>query len=150
MPNVAALLKAEITRISKKSVRQGLQSVQKASATQRQQIVALRRQLEALQREVQQLRKAAGVKKAEPVAAEDTAKMRFVVKGFKSLRTRLGVSAREMGQLLEVSEQTIYNWENKKASPRGAQLAKIAALRGVGKKEVRARLAGPSEAQDGQ
>jgi DNA-binding XRE family transcriptional regulator len=39
--------------------------------------------------------------------------MRFVAKGFKSLRQRLGFSAAQIGKLLGVSEQSIYNWESK-------------------------------------
>jgi len=39
-----------------------------------------------------------------------------------------------------VSDQSIYNWELKKATPRKQQLAALATIRSLGKKEVQARL----------
>ena len=41
-----------------------------------------------------------------------------------------------MGKLLEVSEQSIYNWETKTAVPRRSMLPRIAQLRGKSKREV--------------
>ena len=55
-------------------------------------------------------------------------------------RERLGLSAEDFGKLLGVSAQSIYNWEHEKARPRAEQLAKVAALRGIGKREAKARL----------
>jgi DNA-binding XRE family transcriptional regulator len=46
----------------------------------------------------------------------------------------------DMGTLLRVSAQTIYNWEAEKSRPRQEQLAAIAALRGLGKREAAAKL----------
>ncbi|WP_028081653.1 helix-turn-helix domain-containing protein [Solimonas soli] len=140
MSDIAGLLKSEITRLSKKVVRQHSASLQKASTTHRRQIAALKKQIADLQREVAGLRR--GLSKAVPAApAEaDAPKTRFVAKGLKSLRTRLGLSARELGLLVGVSEQAVYNWESKAATPRANAVAAIAELRGIGKKEARARL----------
>lgn len=140
MSDIAALLKSEITRLSKKVVRQQAASLQKASTTHRRQLAALKKQVGDLQKEVTRLRRAAAnaVPDAEPEAPGR--RLRFVAKGLKPLRTRLGVSAREFGLLIGVSEQAVYNWETRRATPRTAQLEKIAELRGIGKKEARARL----------
>ena len=46
MPNVAALLKEEITRLSRKEVRRQLAGMKKASAQYRRHIAALRRQID--------------------------------------------------------------------------------------------------------
>ncbi|MFT4046532.1 MAG: helix-turn-helix domain-containing protein [Solimonas sp.] len=140
MSDIAGLLKSEITRLSKKVVKQHSTSLQKASTSHRRQIAALKKQIEDLQREVSSLRK--GLAKATPAVSADAAspKTRFVAKGLKSLRTRLGLSARELGLLVGVSEQAVYNWESKTATPRANALTAIAELRGIGKKEARARL----------
>ena len=56
-----------------------------------------------------------------------------------------------MGLLLGVSGQSIYHWEAEKSRPRQAQLQAIAALRKIGKREAKrklAELAGP-EAKEG-
>ena len=66
--------------------------------------------------------------------------MRFVAKGLRSLRTRLGLSAGDFGTLAGVSGQSIYNWESGKAVPRKSQLAALASLRALGKREAAARL----------
>ena len=55
-------------------------------------------------------------------------------------RERIGNSAEDLGKLPGVSAQSIYNWEHEKARPRSEQLAKVAALRDIGKREARARL----------
>ncbi|NTV76375.1 MAG: helix-turn-helix domain-containing protein, partial [Holophaga sp.] len=62
-------------------------------------------------------------------------------KGLVSLRQRFGLTAADMGALLGVSAQTIYNWEAEKSTPRQKQLEAYAAVRGLGKKQVSARLA---------
>ena len=70
-------------------------------------------------------------------AASSTAsKLRFVAKGLKSHRDRLGLSAADYGRLVGVSAQSIYNWETKVAVPRRSMLPRIAQLRGKGKREV--------------
>jgi len=67
--------------------------------------------------------------------------MRFVAKGLRSMRARLGVSMKDLAKLVGVSEQSVYNWEHKRAVPREPQLARIAALRGKGKRDAQALLA---------
>ena len=56
------------------------------------------------------------------------------------VRKRLGLSAGELGLLLGVSTQTIYNWESGKARPHRKLMPTLVALRTVGKRETLARL----------
>jgi len=58
----------------------------------------------------------------------------------RAQRTRLELSAREMGALVGVSAQTIYNWEAGTSRPKAEQLAVFAAVRKMGKREVKERL----------
>jgi transcriptional regulator with XRE-family HTH domain len=75
------------------------------------------------------------------VSPDSTAKPeRFSAKGLHSQRSRLGLPAADFGKLLGVSSQTIYNWEQEAAHPRGEQLGKLAAPRGIGKREAGERL----------
>lgn len=57
-----------------------------------------------------------------------------------SNRKRLGLSAAEFGMLVGATGQSIYAWESGKSKPRARNLAAIAALRGIGKREVTAQL----------
>ena len=141
MPNLGALLKSEITRLSRKAAREQLAPLQSASASHRRQIAKLKKQVALLEREIRTVRKTAGAGTAKPESTQKGPAMRFVAKGLVTLRARLGLSAEAFARLLGVSAQSVYNWEHKKATPRRAQLAAIAELRGIGKKEAQARLA---------
>ena len=140
MPNIGAMLKQEIARLSRREVRAHGQATKKASAQHRKHIAALRRQVAKLERQVALLqRRVLGVSPSAQ-APSPKQKVRFVAKGLKSQRSRLGLSAADYGRLVGVSAQTIYNWEREEARPRGAQRAKLAVVRGIGKREARKRL----------
>jgi len=140
MPNIGTVLREEISRLSRKESRSQVDPTRRTVAQHRRDIAALKRQVAQLERQVAALsRKASG---APPAAASDsTAKpTRFAAKGLHSQRNRLGLSATDFGRLVGVSAQSIYNWEREVARPRAEQLAKLAALRGVGKREAGERL----------
>lgn len=139
MSDIASLLKSEISRLSKKTIRQHLGPVQSATTSHRRQLAALKKQIAQLEQEVKKLRRVAGSTPPQKLPAEG-AKLRFVAKGLKSLRARLGLSADDFGALLGVSGQSVYNWESRKTVPRASQVAAIAGLRGLGKREAQARL----------
>ena len=139
MPNLGAMLKQEIARLSRREVRSVTETTRKAAAQHRRHIAALRRQVAKLERLVAVLqRQRLG---AAPAASPSSGgKTRFVAKGLKSQRSRLGLSAADYGRLVGVTAQSVYNWERGNATPRGDQLARIAALRSIGKREALARL----------
>lgn len=141
MSDIASMFKSEIARLSKKTVRQHTEALRSATTAHRHQLAALKKQVAGLERELSKLRRVAVPKAVEKPAEDvDTGKVRFVAKGLKSLRTRLGLSAEDFARLIDVSTQSIYNWEARKTTPRPAQVAAIAALRGLGKKDASARL----------
>jgi DNA-binding transcriptional regulator YiaG len=137
MPNIAALLKSEITRLAKREVRKEVAPLRKITAGHRREIAQLKRTLASLQRTTRQLAKPSA---SAEVSVSGDRPVRFVAKGLVSLRKRLGLSADQMARLLGVSMQSVYNWERKKATPRKEQVAAIVALRGLGKKEAQQRL----------
>jgi DNA-binding transcriptional regulator YiaG len=144
MPNIAALLKDEISRLSRKEIRKEVVPLRRVTATYRREIAALKRTVATLERRAKSLAKAAMPRDGSPTFTEG-APIRFVSKGLVSLRKRLGISAADLARLLGVSMQSVYNWEHKKATPRKAQVVAIAALRSIGKKEAHARLQGASK-----
>jgi DNA-binding XRE family transcriptional regulator len=135
MPNIGAMLKQEITRLARREVRVQVQATKKASTQYRRHIAALRRQVTALERQLAILRRR-GSAAAPPATGDTPQKIRFVAKGLKSQRARLGLSAADFGRLVGVSAQSIYNWEQGHATPRAGQLAILAARRGIGKREA--------------
>lgn len=140
MPNIASVLKEEIARLVRRQLRGETESLKKASSRYRTEIAALKRRIEALERQISRLEKMAPKKAAPAIDGESETKLRFKPQGVRAQRTRLGLSAAEMGALVGVSAQTIYNWEAGTSRPRAGQLAVIATIRKMGKREVKARL----------
>ena len=148
MPNIAALLKDEISRLSRKEIRRQMGPMRKASAAHRRHIAALKREIARLEKSVAALGKRASAPAATAKDPDDGGTTpRFQARGLVSLRSRLGLSAAELAKLIGVSSQSVYNWEHRKATPRRSQIAQIAQLRGLGKKEARARLEGTPAAE---
>lgn len=140
MPNIGTVLREEIARLSRRETRSQVGATKKATTQHRRQIAALKRQVGQLERQVASLvRKSLDTAKTAAAAASSL-RPRFVAKGLRSQRTRLGLSAIDYGKLLGVSAQSIYNWERELTSPRAEQLARLAALRGIGKRDAAKRL----------
>jgi len=140
MPNIAAVLKEEISRLARKEIREQTNALRKGSAQYRKDIAELKRRLSDLQRKVSFLEKQASKGLPSHVTEAAAEGVRFTAKGLRSQRQRTGLSAADFGKLIGVSDQTVYNWERGRSRPRKAQLARIAALRGLGKREAQARL----------
>lgn len=140
MPNIASVLKEEIVRLARKELRQETEGLKKASAQYRSEIAALKRRVTALEKQVSRVDKRAPGKTTAEGATPAGTSVRFSAKGLATQRGRLGLSAADMGTLLSVSAQTIYNWEAGSTRPREPQVAAIAALRGIGKKQAGERL----------
>jgi DNA-binding transcriptional regulator YiaG len=141
MPNIGALLREELSRLSRKEARRQLDAVKKASAQYRRHIAALKRQMVTLERQVSVLVKSVYDARPAKAAPVGETRVRFVAKGLRSQRERLGLSAAQYAKLVGVSTQSIYNWERGVARPRAEQITQLAALRRMGAREARARLA---------
>lgn len=144
MPNIASILKAEISRVARKEVRAEIETLKKASFAHRALIAELRRQVNALEKELRRVVKDAARSEAT-IDSDDKAptstKRRFSATRLAAHRAKLGLSAASYGQLVGVSGQTIYHWEHGKARPRTAQLESLASVRDLGTREAAERLA---------
>jgi hypothetical protein len=140
MPNVATVLRDEIARLSRKEIRNQVDPTRKATAQHRREIRLLKRQIAQLEQQVKLLSgKVLGTRPVVP-AGSGAKPLRYSAKGLLSQRKRLGLSATDFGVLAGVSAQSIYNWEREASHPRPEQIGKLAALRGIGKREAAARL----------
>jgi DNA-binding transcriptional regulator YiaG len=143
MPNIAAVLKVEIARVARKELRAQTDSLKKSLASYRAEIAALKKRVKELE---SGLRRAATAARKAPAqspkraAGKEGTSLRFRAAGMAANRKRLGLSAADFGLLVGATGQSIYAWESGKAKPRPQNLAAIAALRGVGKTEVAAKL----------
>ena len=147
MSKIGTVLNEEIVRLSRKQCRQQVEPLKKTTTQMRHEVVTLKRQVAQLERQVAILsRKVIGTAAVKVDAGTKTS--RFSAKGLQAHRSRVDLSASDFGKLLGVSAQSIYNWESEKARPRAEQIAKLAALRGLGKQEVAARLEQLAETLD--
>jgi DNA-binding transcriptional regulator YiaG len=139
MPNIASLLKDEITRLARKELRANTENLKKAVATYRSEIAALKRRVDTLERQAKRTAKV--VSSVQPAQKESSdAKHRFSAKGLATHRQRLGLSAADYAALLGVSALSVYKWEGGQARPRARYLPGIAAIRSMSKREAAARL----------
>ena len=134
MTTLAVALKEEIRRLARKEIKAATRATAKAVAQHRREIAQLKRQIR------DQEKKIATLQKGKPTPKPVDESVRFSARSVKAQRTRLGLSATDYARLVGVSPLTIYNWEHGKSRPRQEQLAQLVAVRGIGKREARAKL----------
>jgi DNA-binding transcriptional regulator YiaG len=142
MPNLAAALKEEISRLARKEIRAHVNSTKGLVAQHRRDIAKLKRTLQTQEKKIAFL-EAQERKRIEHAPSAKSAPepgVRFSTRSVRAQRQRLGLSAQAFGKLAGVSTQTIYHWEQGKSRPRPAQLAALVALRDLGRREAAERL----------
>jgi DNA-binding transcriptional regulator YiaG len=141
VPDVAIVLKEEISRIARKEIRARVDPLKK-------QVIDLRRRLRAAEATLLQLQKTTN-KTANTVSrqsgaivpdVEETRQIRISPNSVKKLRTRLRLTQAQMAQLVDVSTNTVVRWEQGTSSPRGGSRAVIASMRSMGIKQVKKQL----------
>jgi DNA-binding transcriptional regulator YiaG len=140
MPNLASALNDQIRRLSRREITAQTKSTRRLTAQHRRDIAALKREVGALRTTVAFLAAQEKRRVAERPALPAAEGIRFRADGLKSHRAKLGVSAKDYGRLVGVAGLTVYHWEGGKSRPRQQQLAKLAAVRGIGKREALKRL----------
>lgn len=133
---IANALKSEIQRIARKEIRSQIAVTRRAAIQHRRDIALLKRQIKSIEQANRALRRNHS-DSADQAAGAAT---RYSAKGLRSLRARLGLSAHNLGRLLGVGGQSVYNWEQQKSVPRPAQRQAIAAMRGLSKRTAQAKL----------
>ncbi|HEX8961634.1 MAG TPA: helix-turn-helix transcriptional regulator [Rhodocyclaceae bacterium] len=151
MPNLTSTLKQEISRLARKELRNETENLKKNSARYRSEIATLKRRIDDLERHIGLSKRAArsatakvnGAEHEEAEAGQNgSARVRYSARSLAAHRKRLGLSAAEFGKLVGVSAQSVYNWEAEKARPREKQLAALAAVRQMGKRDAATLLNG--------
>ena len=143
MPNIVAVLKAEICRLAKKEAKTATAQLKRASVQHRNDIAKLRKTIGQQAKTIAHLQRHAQAGQPQPPAEEaPLGGARFSARSVKAQRKRLGLSAEKYAKLVGVSALTIYSWESGKTKPRKAQLAALVAVRGIGRREAARRLEG--------
>jgi DNA-binding transcriptional regulator YiaG len=147
MVNLNTVLNDRIARIARKEIKSQTGTTRKAAVRYRSDIAALKRQVQQLTKRLAMMERQAP-KATEEIPNEVPEGVRYGPRTAKALRARLGLSAKDFGRLVGVAGLTVYHWESGKARPRDAQLARLVAIRKIGRREALRRLEGPTG--DGQ
>ena len=145
MPDVARVLREEVQRLAKRQVKAGITPAKRDLVRLKKNVADLRREVTALTRTSRELLAritAVVATKEMETATERAATIRPTSKGLARLRHRLDLTQVEFGSLLGVSGQAVLNWEGKggRVRMRSANLAALAGIQKIGKREARRRL----------
>jgi DNA-binding transcriptional regulator YiaG len=145
MTTLAIVLKDEIRRLARKEIKAQTSKQARAVAQYRREIARLKRQHRDLEKRLTHLSTNARRSQTAAVAdAEPNDERRFSARSVRAQRRRTGLSAADYAKLVGVSPLTIYNWEHNKSRPRNGQFQSLISLRGLGKREAQAKVAGLS------
>ena len=146
MPTLAALLKEEISKIARKEVQDQVRELKQTVREQRDAIARLEKQVGSAKA------KAATKSAAKPAAAKPAAKvpkasaedkrkqLRIAPNTIKKHRKRLKLSQAELGEILNVSTNTVLRWEAGTSKPRSKHLPGLDQLRTISKRELKKQL----------
>jgi DNA-binding transcriptional regulator YiaG len=145
MPNIAKVLREEISRISRHEAKVAVTPVRKANAKVRPDVADLKNRVTTLEKEVKRLNivviNLVSTQPA-PAAAPVDDKVRILGRGVKSLRRKLGLTQDEFAKLTGVSPHGVRFWERQPGmlKLKAASKAAILSIKGIGKVEARKRL----------
>lgn len=147
MPDVKQVLQEEIKRLAKKEVKNATLPLVKAIGELKRKVTQLERLLAASEKK----NAVCAVKGAAAENPEGNAvssevprkekKVQFNGKRIIRLRKRLHLSQAELAEMVGVNMFSVSHWELGKNIPRQAQQEKLAEIRALSRKELRARLA---------
>lgn len=144
MSNLAKLMKDEISRIARKESKQAVAPLHKPAADARRTFADLKRRVAVLEKDHKRMAALlAKVPQPEPAVVPTSPKNWISGKGVRSLRQKLGLSQEAFAKLVGVTPNAVWIWESKPGMLRlrAKTRAAVMAVRGLGAREAKARLA---------
>ncbi len=137
MPNVAQVLREEITRLARKEVRAACDPLRKHVRTLRQIVKSQQATITRLDKALAKMATLSTSSSASLYAPEEEeTRARVTPASIKRHRSRLKLSQAELGALLDVSTNTIVRWEAGTSKPRVQHRAALLKLRDLGRRDV--------------
>lgn len=146
MPNIASVLKQEITRLAAKEVRIAVNPLRKEKVALKKAVRDLRARVDQLEQEAQLLKAEQDRSKKLVIGALPAKELaiRITAKGMRSMRKKLRLTQAEFASLLGVSTPAVSQWEKKTGALKVRDETKkaIFGVRDLGAREARRRLDG--------
>lgn len=133
-------LREEIMRFAKKVARETQAKTVDDVRRLKARVAALQADLAGVKRKRAQAQARERLATAEQEVPSEAGNIRVSAVLIKKLRKRLGVSQPQLAVLLGVSNAAVGFWESGKTNPRPETKTKIAALRRLGRRDVRRLL----------
>jgi len=141
LPTLPQVLNQEIRRLARSEARSVIKQTKRLVTEHRRTLAALKRKNKDQERKIAFLEARERKRVAQPVALNgDAPKGRFSPRWLAAHRNKLKLSAQDYARLAGVSALSIYAWEKGKSKPRAKQVAVLAGLRSVKKREAVQRL----------
>lgn len=142
MPNIGAVLRDEIARLTRRSTRPTIMPLKKDVSELKRIVREQREAIFRLSRDNARLIAdlTSRIARLPEVSQQQALKVRISPRLIKAQRNRLNLSQEEFGKLLGVSGHTVFLWEHKKVAPRPKIRGAFAAVRQFGRREARERL----------
>ena len=144
MPNIAEVLKQEISRLARKEARQECASLLTQIRNLRDTVNKQKKTIGKLEKTITrlggQIPKSSKPIQAPIEAEEGKVRVRMSPASIKRIRDKFAISQAQMGKLLEVSTNTIVRWEAGSSTPRDRYKRALAKLRGTGKRAIKKLL----------
>lgn len=151
MPNVAAVLKEEIRRLSRKEIRSETSKLISQVKELKKTVSTLKREKAGLESRIGRLERGATTGSAGgssprsadtslPADADGAPLPRFSPAWVAKDRKRLGLSGEDYGRLCGVSRITIWSWEKGRSRPQSAPLRRWGKVRQLSRKKAYALL----------
>lgn len=134
MPSIQQIFREEIRKQVKRELKLALQPIQTQFALLRKTVIEQKMRIKELEKQ----HPAPVVVEAPPVENKEVSKkFRITAEQVSKLRKKLAVSQSDYAKLLGVSAAAVSLWETGRTLPREEQKRKIAALRDMGKRELK-------------
>lgn len=142
MPNIAKMLKEEIQRLARHEIKVAITRLQKDNATLKRTVAELKKRLAGMESVNKRIANAQPESNSD-ITNDELKSARITAKMIRAIRSRLGLSQGAFAKLAGVSTQAVYQWERAtgRLRFRGDGKARIIALRKMGKREVKQRIA---------
>lgn len=146
MPNFNKQFQDEIRRLARKETKDDLERLKREQIELRKSISSARKLIDKLQRDLKRVGRNAPAEDKPAGETEGEAggvRARVSGKTIRLMRAKMGLTQAEFAKLVGVTGQSIYQWERKEGQLtfRGGAKERIVAVKGLGAREARKRLA---------
>ena len=141
MGKIESTIKSEIERLAKREVKTVFRPLRKEVWAIRLKLSNLLKAFTPMNRLAKEISESKAKEPKLAASPEEVKASRFTPERIRGLRNKLGISQRELGNLVGATTGAVLSWEKGKFKPQGEKKAALVALRKVKKRDVKKILA---------